>query len=449
VIERAPSNESNARRRIRMPLSLAVIATFAWSASTAAPDTVDARRFADPLNAQVTAWRRDIHEHPELGNREQRTAKLVETQLRALGLDVRTGVAHTGVVAILKGGKPGKRIAIRADMDALPVTEENDLPFASKVRGKYAGQDVGVMHACGHDAHTAMTLGVATALAGMRESLAGEVMFIFQPAEEGSPPGEEGGAKLMLKENVFAAFKPDAVFGMHVFYTLKAGTIGVREGPMLAGSDRFHISVLGKQTHGAQPWRGVDPIVAAAAIVTQAQSIVSRRVDLSKFPAVLSFGLFQGGVRYNIIPDRVELEGTIRTFDEAMRQEMFTNLRASAEHVAAAHGASVELQVPIPTAANPVTSNDAALTRRMRPSLVRAVGADNVFDIGPSMVAEDFSYFAREIPAMYFFVGSVAPSQDLATAAPNHSPKFMLDEAALAVGTRAMLQVALDYLGNE
>ncbi|MEO8673684.1 MAG: amidohydrolase [Tahibacter sp.] len=406
----------------------------------------DASSATEQVLPQVTAWRRDIHAHPELGNRETRTAKLVAAQLSKLGLQVKVGVAHTGVVAILKGGKPGPRLAIRADMDALPVTEEVDLPFASKVRSQYAGKEVGVMHACGHDSHTAMTLGVATALAGMRASLAGEVMFIFQPAEEGSPPGEEGGARLMLKEGLFADFKPDAVFGMHVFYTLHAGQIGVREGPMLAGSDRFKISVIGQQTHGAQPWRGVDPIVAAAEIVGQAQTIVSRQMDISRLPVVLSFGMFNAGVRYNIIPERVELEGTIRTFDADMRNDVMQRLTRVAEHVAAAQGARVELEVPMPGAVNPVTRNEPPLTRRMRASLEKTVGADNVVDVPPNMVAEDFSYLAQEVPGVYFFVGSVPPGQDLASAAPNHSPKFFLDEAALKVGTQAMLQMSLDFL---
>ena len=419
------------------------------AAGVAAPvHAQDTAAAAAAVLPQVTAWRRDIHQHPELGNRETRTAKLVAAQLKKLGMDVKTGVAHTGVVAVLKGGKPGPKLAIRADMDALPVTEEVDLPFASKVRSTYAGQDVGVMHACGHDSHTAMLLGVATALAGMRKDLPGEVMFIFQPAEEGSPPGEEGGAKLMLKEGIFQAFKPDAVFGLHVFYTLHAGQIGVRQGPLLAGSDRFKISVLGQQTHGAQPWRGIDPIVTAAAIVSQAQTIVSRQLDISKLPAVLTFGIFNGGVRYNIVPDRVELEGTIRTFDPDMRQQVFERLKRVAENVAEGQGAKVQMEVPMEIAVNPVTYNDPALTARMRPSLERAVGKQNVVDVPPNMVAEDFSYFAKEVPGMYFFVGSVPPEQDLTTAAPNHSPKFFLDEKALDVGTRAMLTAAVDFLNN-
>jgi amidohydrolase len=408
----------------------------------------DARAAAAEVNAQVTAWRRDIHQHPELGNREIRTAALVAAQLKALGMTVETGVAHTGVIGLLKGAQPGPRIAIRADMDALPVEEQGDLPFASKVRAQFNGSEVPVMHACGHDAHTAMTLGVATALAGMREQLKGEVMFIFQPAEEGSPLGEEGGARLMLKEGLFERYPPDAVFGMHVFYTLHAGQIGVREGPILAGSDRFQIKVLGKQTHGAQPWRGVDPIVTASHIVTEAQTIVSRQLNISELPVVLSFGMIHGGLRWNIIPDNVMLEGTIRSFEPGMRQQAFDALQRTAEHVAAAQGATVETVIPMPEAVNLVTRNDAALTRRMRPSLERAVGADNVINIPPNMVAEDFARYAEEVPGLYFFVGSVPPAQDLKTAEPNHSPRFFLDEAALEVGTRAMLQVALDALNS-
>ncbi|PIV34621.1 MAG: amidohydrolase [Lysobacterales bacterium CG02_land_8_20_14_3_00_62_12] len=401
------------------------------------------------VSAQVLGWRRDIHQHPELGNRETRTAALVAAQLRALGLEVQTGIAKTGVTGLLKGALPGPRIAIRADMDALPVTEDNALPFASKVRTDFNGSTVGVMHACGHDAHTAMTLGVATALAAMRAELHGEVLFIFQPAEEGPPAGEPGGAELMLDEGLFDRFKPAAIFGMHVFYTLHAGQIGVREGPMLAGSDRFQITVQGRQTHGAQPWRGVDPIVTAALIVNQAQTIVSRQLNISELPAVLSFGMIHGGLRWNIIPDQVALEGTIRSFDPAMRQQVFDHLQAIAEHVAAAQGASVVTKIPLPEAVNPVTVNDPALTRRMRGSLERAVGADQVITITPNMVAEDFARFADQVPGMYFFVGSVPPTQALASAAANHSPLFMLDEAALDVGTRAMLQVALDALSGQ
>ena len=429
---------------MRTLISLFLFAAMADAVAVESPDT--ARAAASEVNAQVIAWRRDIHQHPELGNRETRTSAIVAAHLKSLGMDVQTGVAKTGVIGMLKGARPGPRIAIRADMDALPVEEQVDLPFASKVRVPFNGSEVGVMHACGHDAHTAMTLGVATAMAGMRDQLAGEVMFIFQPAEEGPPAGEEGGAALMLKEGLFERFKPDAVFGMHVFYTLHAGQIGVREGPLLAGSDRFQIKVIGKQTHGAQPWRGVDPIVTAAHIVSQAQTIVSRQLNISELPVVLTFGMMHGGLRWNIIPDQVLLEGTIRSFDADMRQQTFDALKRTAEHVAAAQGASVETVIPLLDAVNKVTRNDPALTRRMRASLERAVGTDQVISIPPNMVAEDFSQFADVVPGMYFFVGSVPPDQELATAEPNHSPRFFLDEAALEVGTRAMLQVALDAL---
>ena len=290
--------------------------------SLAAPQPAsaqDARQRIEPLLPQITAWRRDIHQNPELGNREVRTSKLVADELQKLGLEVRTGIAHTGVVGVLKGGKPGPRLAIRADMDALPVTEELDLPFASKAVGTYQGKQVGVMHACGHDVHTAMTLGVATALAKIRSELPGEVMFIFQPAEEGSPQGEQGGAPLMVKEGVFRDFKPDALFGMHVVSTLPVGSVGLRAGGAMASSDTFRITVHGRQSHGATPWLGIDPIVTAAQIVTNAQVIVSRQLDINSNPAVVTFGVFDGGQRFNIVPDSARLEGTVRAFDEDMR----------------------------------------------------------------------------------------------------------------------------------
>ena len=403
---------------------------------------------AQALQSKVLAWRRDIHQHPELGNRETRTAKLVADHLRALGLDVKTGIATTGVVAVLKGGKPGPRIAIRADMDALPVTERGTLPFASKVTSSFRGETVGVMHACGHDAHTATLMGVAEAMAKMRADLPGEVLFIFQPAEEGPPDGEKGGASEMLAQGIFRDFKPEAVFGLHVFSTLQAGTVGYRSGPEMAASDRFNIVIKGRQTHGSRPWGGIDPIVAAADVVSTAQTIVSRRQNIAKQPVVVSFGAIKGGIRYNIIPDQVELIGTIRTFDESMRQSVFQELKDIAEHVAAAHGATAIAQIP-DTQGNPVTVNDPALTARVAPSLARAVGADRVVQIDQNMGAEDFAYYAKEVPGFFFFVGATPAGQDPATAPSNHSPEFFLDESALDVGLRAMLQVTLDYLHGE
>jgi len=402
----------------------------------------------EPLLPRMTAVRRDLHEHPELSNREVRTSKLVADELKKLGLDVRAGIAHTGVVAILKGGRPGPKLAIRADMDALPVTEEVDLPFASKAKGDYLGKQVGVMHACGHDAHTAMLLGIAAALAKLRKDLPGEVMFVFQPAEEGPPAGEEGGAPLMVKDGVFKDFKPDAVFGMHVVSGYAVGNVAVRAGGEMASSDTFRITVHGRQSHGAMPWKGVDAIVTAAEIVTHAQTIVSRQLDINKDPAVVTFGVFNGGQRFNIVSDTAHLEGTVRAFDEGMRQQALASLKNIAEHVAAANGATVDAEIPA-TAGNPVNSNDPALTARVRASLEAALGKAHVEDAQRWTASEDFPWLALGVPApsVYFFVGSTPAGQDPASAPTNHSPKFFLDEGALAVGSTAMLQAALDYLG--
>ena len=400
---------------------------------------------AAELQQQVIDWRRDFHQHPELSNREVRTSKIVADELRRMGLEPKTGIAHHGVVAIIKGGKPGPRIALRADMDALPVAERTGLPFASKATAEFRGETVGVMHACGHDAHTGILLGVARALVAMQDTLPGEVMLVFQPAEEGPPAGEEGGASMMLAQGIFDGFKPEAVFGLHVFSTVPAGQIAVRGGPLMAASDRFSIKVIGRQTHGSRPWGGVDPIVAAADLVGSAQTIVSRRTDIAKLPAVVTFGAVKGGIRYNIIPDDVELIGTIRTFDEGMREKIFADLRNVSEHVAAAHGAKVEALVP-DSEGNPPTINDPALTAKMLPSLQAVVGAQNVFEPPLQMGSEDFSLFAQKAPAMFFFVGSTAPGIDPVAAPSNHSPEFTLDETALDVGFRALLQVSLDYL---
>ncbi len=428
----------------RTLLSLALFAATAAAGSAAATDTTQTVQAELP---QVTAWRRDIHQHPELSNRETRTSALVAAQLKKLGLDVHTGVAHTGVIAILKGGKPGPRLAIRADMDALPVTEEVDLPFASKAKGEYRGKSTGVMHACGHDAHTAMLLGLATVLAGMKKDLPGEVMFVFQPAEEGAPPGEEGGASLMLKEGVFRDFKPDAVFGMHVVSTLNVGEVAVRSGPAMAGSDWFKLVVHGRQTHGAMPWNGVDPIVTSAEIVSAAQTIVSRKLNIGDQPAVLSFGVIEGGARYNIVPDKVELQGTLRTFDAGMRQQAIDNLKSIAEHIAAANGATVDVQAPVGDS-NPVLVNNPALTERVRASIGKAIGDAHVVETKPWMASEDFAYFAQQAPSVYFWVGSTPVGQDATSAPANHSPKFFMDEGALKIGMESMLQATLDFLNT-
>jgi amidohydrolase len=387
-----------------------------------------------------------------LSNRETHTSKIVADELKKLGYTVRTGLAHTGVTGVLVGGKPGPKLAIRADMDALPVTEAVDLPFASKATGEYLGKTVGVMHACGHDAHTAMLLGLAEIFAGMKKDLPGQVMLIFQPAEEGKPPGETGGAPQMVKDGVFADFHPDAIFGMHVVSTMNVGTVGVRAGGAMASSDTFRIVVHGRQSHGAMPWKGIDPIVTAAQIVTDAQAIVSRQLDINANPAVITFGVFSGGSRFNIVPDSVELQGTVRTFDEAMRKQALASLRRVAENVAAANGATVETQIPLSAdSSNPVNYNDPALTARVRASLEKALGKAQVIESPRWTASEDFPYLAlgAKAPSVYFFVGSTPVGVDPATAPTNHSPKFFLDEGALKVGSEAMLQAALDYLGDQ
>lgn len=428
--------------------TLAAALALSLVASGARAEETTAQRVQNEL-PQITAWRRDLHEHPELSNREVRTSQLVAEELKKFGYEVRTGIAHHGVTGILRGGKPGPKLAIRADMDALPVTEQGDLPFASKATGEYLGKTVGVMHACGHDAHTAMTLGVAEILAKMRAELPGEVMLIFQPAEEGAPAGEEGGAPLMVKEGVFHDFKPDAVFGMHVVSTLAVGMIGVRAGGEMASSDTFRILVHGRQSHGATPWLGIDPIVVAAEIVTSAQTIVSRQLDINKDPVVVTFGIFNGGQRFNIVPESVELQGTIRAFDDGMRTQALASLKNIAEHVAAANGATVDTQIPLGDS-NPINRNDPALTARVRASLEKAAGKEHVIEPPRWMASEDFPQLALSVPApsVYFFVGATPRGTDPATAPSNHSPKFFLDEGALDVGTRAMLQASMDYLSD-
>ena len=415
----------------------------AGNADAQQPDALQALQTLQP---KMVEWRRDLHQHPELGTHEVRTARLVAGQLRALGLQPKTGIAQTGVVAILKGGRPGPRIAIRADMDALPVTEQTGLPFASKVTGTYRGQPVGVMHACGHDAHVAMLLGVASALVAMRDKLPGEVMFVFQPAEEGPPnAGEEFGAALMLKQGLFRDFMPDAVFGLHVWAGLPVGQVGTRSGALMASADEWTLTVRGRQTHGSRPWDGVDPITIGAQILLGTQSIIARQVNIAATPVVLTAGQFQSGVRFNIIPDEARLVGTLRTFDPRVREDVIHRFRRTAEDFAHAGGGSAELQV-VNNA--PATVNDPALAQRARVSLETALGAGNVVEMPLVTVAEDFSQYATVAPTFFFFVGSTATGTDPATAPINHSPQFLLDEQSLQVGSRAMLQVALDYLAQ-
>ncbi|WP_063704774.1 MULTISPECIES: amidohydrolase [Pseudoalteromonas] len=394
------------------------------------------------VSEKVIKWRRHLHQNPELSNREFETAKYVTKHLRSLGLEVQTGVAHTGVVAKLKGGKKGPLIALRADMDALPVKEQVDLPFASTQTTEYKGNTVGVMHACGHDNHVAILMAAAESLVKIKEELAGDILFVFQPAEEGAPDGEEGGAELMLKEGLFKE-KPEAVFGLHVTSSLNTGQIGFREGPLMASADKFTITVKGRQTHGSRPWNGVDPIVASSQIIMATQTIASRQVDVTKAPSVVSFGAINGGVRNNIIPDQVEMVGTIRTFDQEMRADIKKRLAKTAEMVAESGGAEAHVHIDH---GYPVTVNDVELTKKMTPTLAGVVGKENLITTPLITGAEDFSYYALETPGMFFFLGVTPKGQDAVTAPSNHSPHFFADEKALQLGVNAMTQLVVDYL---
>jgi amidohydrolase len=408
---------------------------------TAAPSPVEQRITA--VMPKVIAWRRDIHEHPELSGEEVRTAKLVADHLRALGLTVQTGVGGHGVVGLLTGGKPGPVVALRADMDALPVEELVDVPFKSKAKATYRGQTVGVMHACGHDNHVAMLMGAAEVLAGMKNEIAGSVKFIFQPAEEGLPGGG-GGAALMIKDGVLEKPKVDAIFGLHVG-PRPAGHVTVRPGPIMAASNSFTLVVRGKQSHGAQPWDGIDPIVIGAQIVTAAQTLISRQVDITEVPAIVTFGAFQGGVRNNIIPDSVIMLGTIRTFTAKQKTEIFSRLERTASQIAAASGATAKLVID---SGYIVTNNDSSLTARMMPTLVRAAGDGGVSTPGLWTAAEDFSFFQARVPGVYVNLGVTPRNKDWRTVPVNHSPYFFADESALPVGVRVMTTLALDYLSG-
>jgi amidohydrolase len=396
------------------------------------------------IEQRVIAWRRDLHQHPELGNREFRTAALVAEHLQRLGFDeVRTGVAHTGVVGLLKGGRPGRVVALRADMDALPVVEQTGEPFASTQRAKWNGEDVGVMHACGHDCHVAILMGVAEILAQLRDRLPGAVKFIFQPAEEMPPQGEEGGARLMIKEGALENPSPQAIFGLHVTSRLNAGTIGYRPGATMASSDRFSITVQGKQTHGAAPWLGVDPVVTSAQIVLGLQTLVARTMDITREPAVVTVGMIRGGVRENIIPDQVEMKGTIRSFDEGMRTDLHDRVRTLADFVARGSRATCEVCME---KGYDVTYNDPALTQAVVPTLQSVAGPANVKLVDKVTGAEDFSFFQKVVPGVFYFVGVTPPDIDPAKAYSNHSPKFIVDESALALGVGSLAQVACDWL---
>jgi len=400
-------------------------------------DYIDER--AATLHTQVVDWRRHFHAHPELSNREFDTAETIASFLHSLDMDVTTGVAHTGVVGVLRGGRPGPVVGLRADMDALPVPARAGLPFSPEVTSEYLGEEVPVSHACGHDSHMAMLMGVATMLAERREALPGTVKFIFQPAEEGTPPG---GAEMMVAEGVLTDPDVDVIFGQHIWAPAPAGQIGYRPAGTMAAADRFVITVHGKQTHGSTPWTGVDPITTAAQIVLGLNTVVSRQTELTKAAAVISVGRVRAGVRNNIIPEQAELIGTIRTLDPAMRDKIHADIRRTAEHIAASQGAEVNVDIQ---RGYPVTFNDPQLTDAMAPSLQRVAG-DRTVRIDALTAAEDFSYFQREVPGLYFFLGAAPEDIPLEQVAPHHTPDFRINESAMQTGVRALATLTIDYM---
>lgn len=400
-------------------------------------------KMAKEIEPKLIEWRRHFHQNPELSNREVKTAAKVAEHLKSLGIEVQTGIAHTGVVGILKGAKPGPVIALRADMDALPVTERNSLPFASKEKTTFNGVETGVMHACGHDTHVSVLMAVAEILAKNKNDLRGTVKFIFQPAEEGPPAGEEGGAGLMVKQGVLENPKVDVIFGMHIQSISPLGRITYRPAGMMAASDWFSIKVKGKQSHGAAPWMGIDPIVVSAQIITGLQTIVSRQSELTKEAVVITVGRMQAGVRENIIPEEAVMAGTIRTLDADMQKKVHEKIRLTATKIAESAGATAEVSIDGKT---PITYNDIALTEKMVGSLQKAVGAENVIRINPVTGAEDFAYYQQKIPGFFFFVGAMPADQDQATVPAHHTPDFMIDERGMLPGLKAMLQVTLDYM---
>lgn len=398
---------------------------------------------ADKIESKCIAWRRDIHEHPELGNRETRTAKIIADHLKKLGIEVKEGVAKTGVVGILKGDQPGPCIALRADIDALPIVERGDLAFASKQKSTYNGQEVGVMHACGHDTHVAILMSVAEILSGMKKELKGTVKFIFQPAEEGPPEGEEGGADLMVKEGVMNNPKVDVIFGLHIESDVEVGTIQYKSGAFMASSDWFHIVVKGKGSHGSQPWRGIDPIQVSAQIIEGLQSIVSRQMELTKAPVVITVGKINGGVRSNIIPEECVMDGTIRTLDKDMQKQVHEKIKWTVEKIAEASGAKADISISTKTL---VTYNTPELVKKMIPSLESAAGAANVSEREWVTGAEDFSYYGTKAPSFFFYLGGMPKGNDPKKAPPHHTADFFIDESGMKTGIKAFCDLVIDYM---
>lgn len=434
---------NSTQRRLLYCFLIITIATKSV-AQTALNPLIDSK--AKSIEPKVLEWRRHFHQYPELGNREFKTAEKIAAHLNSLGIETKTGIAHTGVVGILKGGKPGPVVALRADMDGLPVTERGDLPFKSNVKTDYNGQNVGVMHACGHDTHIAILMGVAEVLASMKKGLRGTVKFIFQPAEEGAPKGEEGGAALMVKEGVLENPKVDVVFGLHINSQTEVGTIKYRPGATMAAVDFLAIDVKGKQTHGANPWSGVDPIVTSAQIVLGLQTIVSRNLQITNAPAVVTIGAINGGVRQNIIPEEVKMIGTIRTFDPDMQKQIHRRVKEIATNIAESAGASAEVSFDI---LYPVTYNDPSLTEQMLPTLENVAGKQNTILTPVTTTAEDFSFYQQKVPGFFFFLGGMPKGKNPTEAAPHHTPDFFIDESGLVLGVRALSRLTVDYMNQK
>ncbi|HEV9038240.1 MAG TPA: amidohydrolase [Puia sp.] len=428
---------------MKSPFSLLVLLLSCFSLASAQTNVsaaIDAA--ADKLEPQTIAWRRDFHEHPELSNREFRTSKIIADYLRSLGLEVKEGVGKTGVVGVLKGDLPGPVVGLRADMDALPLVERTPVPFASKVRTTYIGQDVGVMHACGHDSHMAILMSVAKILSDMRHQLKGTVKFIFQPAEEGAPPGEEGGAALMIKEGALDNPKVDVLFGLHINAATEAGKIKYRSEGAMAASDWFTIRVHGKGSHGSQPWGGIDPIVISAQIIEGLQTIISRQTELTRDAAVISVCVINGGVRSNIIPEEVEMTGTIRTLDTGMQRDIHERMRRTVTRIAESAGATADISIDNKTL---ITYNDPVLVKRMLPSLQRTAGEKNILWMDAMTGSEDFSFYGTKVPSFFFFLGGMRPGQDPHTTAPHHTPDFYIDESGFKLGVKAFCHLVFDY----
>lgn len=422
----------------------ALLAIFALINTVSAIDmSREIEAATDKIMPQVVQWRRYFHEHPELGNREFNTAKLVADELRKLGIEVRTGIAKTGVVGVLKGTQPGPVIGLRADMDGLPVTERVNVPFKSTVKSEYNGQTVGVMHACGHDTHVAMLLGTATVLSGMKDKIKGTVVFIFQPAEEGAPAGETGGAEDMVKQGVMDNPKIDAVFGLHINSATEIGQIKYKSGAEMAASDWFEIKVRGRQSHGAYPWQGIDPIAVSTQIYTGLQMIVARQSELPKAPVIITVGRMTAGIRENIIPEEAVMAGTIRTLDTAMQDEVHEKIRRTATKIAESMGATAEVKIDRKT---PVTYNDPQLVKKMLPSLEKAAGKGNVIDAEWVTGAEDFAFYGQKAPAFFFFVGGMPKGGDPKTVPSHHTPDFFIDDSRLDVGVKAFCNIVFDFV---